>query len=227
MFLSYIPSRRRRMAEPVDCTQSNKKIVSFFSRLPRLRFITIKSLLDNEKHQKIGYWSDRLRKISSNFYIIAEKNNNSPKNHYHALVSVDVEIPKKWYLKGVHYMDKPVGNLWEASKPIIPESLEESEHIIYGPVCSPTLGSKKSEALLDRMLTLELHKMKNRARVRHLTNRKIWHIESVMSYLNKELDVPSQYFNYILIINRRSHRIGRRGAPRAPVVVTPRRGGGA
>lgn len=204
----------------------NKKIVSFFSRLPRLRFITIKSLLDNEKHQKIGYWSDRLRKISSNFYIIAEKNNNSSKNHYHALVSVDNnEIPKSWYLKGVHIMDKPVGNLGEPSKPVIPESLEESEHIIYGSVCSPTLGSKKSELLLERIFTLELHKMKNRARVRHSTNRKIWHIESVMSYLNKELDIPSQYFNYILIINKMSHRIGRRRAPRAPVVVTPRRGG--
>lgn len=180
--------------------ESQKQLVLFFSHLPRLRFITIKHMANDPKKMKISYWSDRLRKISSNFYIIAEENKVSKGEHYHALVSVDVGIPKSWFHKGTHFLDKPVGNKNKTEG--LPNyemigSNEEYEQVVHG----GEIPLDMTEQELDVMF----YKLKLRQRQKKSNDRKEWHIGSVLTYLNKELEIPRQYVNYMLIKNKKNH----------------------
>lgn len=76
-----------------------------FSNLPRLHFITInpnKGLDGKLRINKIGKWSDYLRKYSKNYFIVRE---SEKCYHFHALASLDKELK---FQKNVHFNVQPV-----------------------------------------------------------------------------------------------------------------------
>lgn len=73
-------------------------------------FITIKPPMGApDKYQKVNFWSDRLRKLSSTYFIVREKNKAFDGYHFHALAVLATLPPKTWYKKGYHYCVRKTG----------------------------------------------------------------------------------------------------------------------
>lgn len=77
-------------------------VCDMFEKLPRLIFLTInpnKGLDYKLRINKIGKWSDFIRKFSSNFLIVRELTGGI---HFHALISMNKNKDIK-YIKNVHF----------------------------------------------------------------------------------------------------------------------------
>lgn len=123
---------------PIKDSFQEDDVVKLFLKLPRLVFVTInanKGLDFNLRLNKIGKWSDFLRKISSNFLIVRELTNGI---HFHALVSLNKDKKMK-YIKHVHFNYQEV-----SAKPQIPD--REFDHMV---LCESGLTGEEVDAVLD------------------------------------------------------------------------------
>lgn len=165
----------------------------FFVKQPRLFFITIKS--SKVQHQKIDYAHKMIKKVSSNYFIIRERNKINQGYHFHCLVSLRKEcIQKKWFRKGVHIHVIPL----KQGVPNIPESQDEFYH----------KKERKENILLADGIPKEsipqVIKAENKLRMVRSKCKKDNNIQKVLQYMNK--DSPDrQYIDYIYVKDNVSH----------------------
>lgn len=161
-----------------------EEILKHFSTQPRLLFITVRG---SGRWQKIGKVSDLLKRVSSNYFIVREKDKKGDGYHFHSLVSTNKDIKPNWYRKGIHIHVVPVGDK-KVRLPLIPQDEEEMLHLKYG----DTIPEGIDKILIDGMLNLY-----SKDRIRHGRTVKNTHLARVVTYMFKELTIPQQYTNYL------------------------------
>lgn len=160
-------------------------ILHNFSKSPRLLFITVRG---PGRWQQIGKINDFLRKISSHYFIVREKNKKTDGFHYHALVSQTKDIKPNWFRKGVHIHVTTVAKSDRAPK--IPECSDEDHFIKYG----DNNPSGDEKIIIDT-----LRKIVQADRVQHRANVKLTHLNRIVDYMFKESSPQhSAYLDYIL-----------------------------
>lgn len=160
-------------------------------------FFTFKGGLP--RHQKIGFFADRLKKISKDFLITREVNKIVEGYHFHALAKLTKKPPKNWYRKGIHMHCQELGDLSRkakdpkasgrlACKVQIPTQKEVEEYVYL--LDSPD----DAEVLVDYgMAKMRQHTQRQRRKAKHSG-----HVRRVLKYILK--DKPTrQYIDYILL----------------------------
>lgn len=156
-------------------------------------FLTLKG--PDAKHQKIGYVNDLLRKVSSTYLVVREKNKISDGYHFHAIAKMEKKPPATWYKKGVHMKLQKIGS---------PEKLPEDWKIPIPYLSRRTLSDMR-EHYEDNVIIDYL--MEKTARVSLAKMRKNTQIEKVLRYMSKDLDMPMQYTDYIYVHNKKHVKI--------------------
>lgn len=154
-----------------------------FEKLPRLVFITInpnKGLDLNLRINKIGKWSDFLRKISSNFIIVRELTGGI---HFHALVSLNKDKQMK-YIKNVHFNYQEV-----SGKCVIPDKGFEFMNL-----------TESLESIAEVEAVLEIRKNERRELTKIINDRsktkKQQNVDRIIRYILKD----SPRFNLVSYI---------------------------
>lgn len=175
----------------------------YFSKQPRLTFLTIKSPKKN--HQSISWCSDRLRKISDNFFVTREQNKLDTNYHFHALVSVRDEIKKGWYLKGVHVHSSSLSAEQKFDLP----PLTAQERGLSDALDLETLKIAHpddwEELDIERQLLALLDAIPAKLKLVKTKCRKTKRCLSVLTYIRKDLcKQPVQHHDYVFIKDKRS-----------------------
>lgn len=156
-----------------------------FEKLPRLVFITInpnKGLDFNLRINKVGKWSDFLRKISDNFIIVRELTGGI---HFHALVSLNKDKQMK-YIKNVHFNYQEV-----SGKPVVPDKAGE-----YMDLCESLETLKEVEAVL------QIRKEERRERLKQISTssktKKAINVDRIINYIFKDgPSIPMEDYIYL------------------------------
>ncbi len=143
---------------------------------------------DKPKEQTIGFWSDKIRKISKNFYIVRESNKTKNGYHFHALVALELDdIKKSWFIKHTHINVKTIGDVNPSlTTPSFPDSQEEEEFLIH--------GDDPSYDLSDRLVAIFLYKQKTKLAQTQTKNKRHLHVDRILSYMDKEDHIVSSQF---------------------------------
>lgn len=153
-----------------------------------LRFLTLKG----DKYQKIGKVSDLIRKISDHYYVVRETNKKTTGYHFHALLECKKEPPKAWFKKGVHM------NLQKVGKPSTTIGMTFPEPSMNQNQLSEMIYHEPETAPLVEDLIFEKQLKTSRATIQRRTN-----LGRVLHYMEKEQELPAQYSDYILVINKK------------------------
>lgn len=175
----------------------DSKDLFMFSKLPRLHFVTInpnKGLDSKLRINKIGKWSDYLKRFSKNYFIVRESEKNY---HFHALVSLDKDLK---FVKHVHFDVRPVSD-----KPKIPDTRHqfvcEAERL-GGLVDGGVLTSGEADVLLEAFEKKQTQEQREKQRQMKsfLRDKKDNKLFNIFRYMLKEN--PSILFeDYILYID--------------------------
>lgn len=155
-------------------------------------FLTFKGT-EKASHQKIDFVKKLCDKISDKFFIVRESNKKTPGFHFHALIRTDVVPPAKWYIKGCHMHVSKVG---KPEKPVVKAppitftQCELGEALECGVMTSSEVEQIKTSVWMERAAKS----------LRHETN-----VSKILSYMSKEAELPAQYTDYILVVNKK-HR---------------------
>lgn len=146
-----------------------------------LYFLTLKGPKDI--HNKIDFTIKKCKKISKTFVIVREPNKTTPGYHFHALIKATEEPPKRWYSKGVHMNMKRVGkssiNIGMNLNP--PIQLYTDKHFAEGHFTS----EKYTEVVEQKLME-----------VFHANHIRLNHVDRLLTYMSKTLDLPMQYTDY-------------------------------
>lgn len=174
-------------AKPKHMNEVNLEYLHAFFQRKKAHFLTVKGKPNVKKYQNVKFWSDKIRKISKNFLIVREKNKKSEGFHFHAIILFDVQPKPAFFIKGVHMNLRRIGQYVEQRRPVFSRR-EIAEH--------PDESDVK-QALQENDERLELN-MLNR-----LTSN-IQDITRVLKYMSKDLELPIQYHDYVLILSNKS-----------------------
>lgn len=149
-----------------------------------IRFLTLRG--HKSKEQRIGYVNDLLRKISSTYLIVREKNHSNDGFHFHAIVKVHTVPKKAWYRKGVHMNLKRVGYL-------IPKPNTFTARHMHDNLAGLEIDDAKR--VLVAMSESNLDDYVQRATDVYVVRDS--DISRVLCYMEKEMEMPCQYVDYI------------------------------
>lgn len=179
-------------------------VFSSFLTLPRLMFITINPNKGSDgdlRINRIGKWSDFLKRYSDNFLIIMEVKHNI---HFHALVSMRDDKPVKG-VKGVHFKIDPVSKPASFIEDGMPVYIAESVGEL---VSSSVITPEEADILLERRINAYYAAKPAKAKAQRANSKrtKLDHIVDIIRYMNKES--PSvRYMNYVYILNSKSEPV--------------------
>lgn len=164
-------------------------ITRALSKATNLFFLTVKAVDPKvPRTQKIGYVNDLLRKVSTHYLIVREKNLAMPGYHFHAIFSYDIvkkgheSKPKpSWFRKGVHMDPKPVGD--EKKKdPDFPRNLDEALH-----VQDEERERVKNFTEGDHLIEEATRKISDAKRRVNAAFKKQGHVARIITYMYKDL----------------------------------------
>lgn len=165
-------------------------IIDLFATSSDIRLLTLKS----PDYTRIGQVSDHIRKVSSTYFVVEEPNRANSGVHYHAILKLKHEPPKRWFKKGIHINLLKVGRSNAVVKPLPPLFPDSKKEILRD----------KNEGVLTETEELTRHIAlladKSRRTLKIYQN-----VKRVVTYLLKELTVPLGYANYILKIRDKGH----------------------
>lgn len=169
-------------------------VVRQFSKLPRLLFVTMKSMDDNPRRQKLGFCNDMIRKLADSYFIVREQNKQKEGFHFHAIVSVKRDIKPNWYRKGLYVHLQVIGG---PCPQYDPPTQEEDEHKVDEYLHE--VGADTPE-LVELHLAARDHRIAEARRSKgvEMRDKKARHVSRVVGYMTKELVTPVEYGNYIL-----------------------------
>lgn len=151
-----------------------------------LNFITVKPNDDKPRQQTIGWMNDRMKRVSSYYYIVREKNKVKQGHHFHILAQIDNEkLPGSWFRKGMHTHVRPLAG---KSNYMYPESLEEEIIMLTG---------KQEPTGQELRRAKEIAKAGNKLIVIRGKHKKEDKLLNIFNYMNK--DKPETlYTDYII-----------------------------
>jgi len=158
-----------------------------------LRFLTLKG---EGKYQKIDTVRRLCAKIAKSYIIVRERNKIIEGYHFHALLKVEKEPTKSWFKKGVHMNLKKVGRpqTMEGFRLPMPEiTVREKKEALY----EGTLTPEDVEDMMVKDLEKKVRKQCAQRR----------HVDRILLYMSKELELPAQYLDYILVIGGKNLKI--------------------
>lgn len=166
---------------------------SVFYSKPVLLFITIKAPIGKASHQRISYWSDRLRKVSDTFLIVSEKNKIGEGLHFHALVAPTIQpFSHTFFLKGVHFNIKRVAESKRGIR-LEEEPIEDMEELPIEPVAQPDL--------VDELIEQQIHLGEAAVKRANKRSKYIIQVDNTIRYMMK--DDPQYGVNMTLIRNKK------------------------
>lgn len=170
---------------------SKETLLTNFHKLPRLLFITVRG---PDRWQKIGKVNDFIRRKSSNYFIVREKDKRKDGYHFHALVSQEKDIKPNWFRKGIHVHIKPVVS---GKTPHIPECAVEADILKYG-TPDPPVG-------VERVIHDTLYSIARTKRTNHAQTVKNTKLLAILNYMFKEVtDNHQLYQDYIIKLSPKS-----------------------
>lgn len=181
----------------VSSLKSRKPGLFSLSKKPRLHFITInpnKGSVGTLRVNKIGKWSDYLRRFSSNYFIVREQKNNI---HFHILASLDTELK---FIKGIHFNVRPVS---DKSKYVDPsESYVAEAERLGGMIEAGVLTTGEADTLLDAFVAKQKQEQRDaqRRNKSFLQDRKDNKLFNIFKYMCKE-DPCNIYEDYVFCFN--------------------------
>lgn len=167
-----------------------RNIYEEMRKAPRLHLVTFRANnQDNPRHQLIGYFHDRLRKVSDQFFICRENNNDQkhPGYHFHALVSLQRDIKPNWFRKGIHCDVRPVN---KSNKTVtIPESQDEADVMKY--------GKDHKDLSPDQKIVIDIKRKHRQRAAREISQHKKGNaVARILSYITKDNPV-GKYIEWI------------------------------
>lgn len=155
-------------------------------------FLTVKG--PDAKHNKIGYVNDLCRKISKTYIIVRETNKTTPGNHFHALLRLDKPPPKSWFKKGVHMNLQKVGGVPQGVTYQTPmPGLTQNEISLMYHLDDADVAIAYVEDMIFEKLKKKM--------------KKATHIEKVLKYCSKDLNMPMQYTDYIYVVKSKQVKL--------------------
>jgi len=153
------------------------------------RFLTFKGVAS--KHQKIGFVSDLCRKVSGTFIVVRERNKKSEGYHFHAIMMMQNEPPKSWFKKGIHMNLQRIGKNGNGNGNVIPDIMNAKE-------CMDACQTESGKEMVETQIMERAFAQSHRA-VKHRDA-----VGRVLSYMEKEMEYPSQYTDYVFYLRGKS-----------------------
>lgn len=152
-------------------------------------FLTFRG--NSPKKNTISYISDRVRKISNTFFLVKEVGKLG--DHFHGLLKLSSLPKKSWYVKGCHTHLRKLGKFDDSTTYPTPKLP------LVGPdEAIEKFGHKMTDTELQ-MYLIETLNIKNQK-----LNKRCKYIHGCLNYMFKQMVVPIQYHNYILIVRKKS-----------------------
>lgn len=172
-------------------TKLQDTVYDVFSSGTDLRLLTVKS----DKYQTIEKIRKMCHKVSNTYFIVRESNKKQSGYHFHAILKIATEPPKRWYKKGVHINLLKIGRNNGPPKPLpmFPESKSTLARELYD-------GEITQQEHDDKLIKVMLEKSQRNLRILN-------QIRCVVKYMFKELKVPRLYENYILVIRKKTFKV--------------------
>lgn len=165
-------------------------------------FLTVKS--PSPKHWTIGWMRSIIKKWSTRYYVIREKNKDQPGYHFHAVLQLDGPPPSRFYKKGIHMhllrvaapsdgkgVVNTIGMVVAAPQNFNGNELEEIRH--HDPEWAQTV---QHEQIMDTIY-----------KTHDKRNRKAEHLARLYTYMHKEAADPVQFVDYLFVTNNKSHEM--------------------
>lgn len=164
-----------------------------FSRLPRLRFLTLRG---PGRYQQIGKTVDLIRKVSKNYFVVREKDKTGDGYHYHAIYSLDTTRELS-FKKGIHMYVKDITS---STLPVLDSYLSKKaidEHF-YGDE-APIDDDEHERYLVQNAMDTYANNQKQK----RIASKKHWRVTSVVTYLFKDMPVnPVMFQDFALKITK-------------------------
>ncbi len=171
---------------------TTENIKSRFKSLPRLFFLTLRTSEGNPKGDSPNCVHNILKKYSTDYFIVKEKDHKGKGFHYHAIWSCSaLRTPTgSFYKKGWHMHNTPLGDI-NPSSCLIPESLDHVEYL---------QGNTEDTPLDEYIINKGLYEQKQQKSSKRSRVKKSGHVGRCVDYLLKEFPmIPVQYQDYIYV----------------------------
>lgn len=159
------------------------------------RFLTLRGA--KPKEQKINYANSICKTISKTYLIVREKNHQNDGYHFHAILDCHKEPSKRFFKKGVHMHLKKIGR---------PDTLEGFVLPLPDPFPTPKDRYDYGHDPTT-MEDKEIHQIDCLIQKRRKELRQNKHVERVLTYMSKDLDMPIQYHDYIYVHNGKNVKL--------------------
>lgn len=201
-----VSPREQQQQEPLEeyllMEEKIKKYYEYlfgkFKDLPRLHFLTINPNSGHDttiRLNKIGKWSDHIKKVSNNFFIVKEIEATS--THFHALLSLE-EGKSFNFLKGIHMRLDVIGK-----EKKIPLEMTEQDHreSLIDLLETGDIDIRELEAIVEQRMIKQKKRICETALF--CKERKKGHVNRVLIYMLKEK--PDKcYDDYITMIDNKT-----------------------
>lgn len=147
-------------------------------------YITLRGARPRE--QKMDWCVKHMKKISSTFVVVREKNKKAEGYHFHVLAKLKKVPHKGWYKKGVHiYVNRVY-------------SYSQAKYVFTGRERFELSCDDDEESFIESVHLDDIMKNAEKKMIEQV--RREAHVKKILHYMSKDLDMPILYVDYQYIL---------------------------